>query len=176
MGAIIYTAHRTETYSISFPYFYGSLVFAIPAGRQYSSFEKIFFPFKYIIWSCICTMFVVTITVTTALKFVAQRKRNFVIGPKNDSPLLNAINVCFGGTINRLPQRNFARSILTIWLLTSFVLRNSYQGTLLSFLRKEQRMQPLFYLEYILNTNVKLYLQETFYQQLYNDLPALRDR
>lgn len=41
IGALTVSAERNELYHITFPYFHGSLIFAIP----YTSLEKLVFPF-----------------------------------------------------------------------------------------------------------------------------------
>lgn len=50
ISAFAYTKDRAELLSASFPYFFSSLLFTIPRSRAYSGFEKLFLPFKYIIW------------------------------------------------------------------------------------------------------------------------------
>lgn len=64
-----------------------------------------------------------------SLKFGAEKRRAFVVG-KAKNPFLNMINISFGGALcsNKVPVRNFARTMLIMWLLSSLVLRNAYQG------------------------------------------------
>lgn len=49
-SAFAYTKDRADLLTASFPYFFSSLLFAVPNGRPYTAFEKLFLPFKYIIW------------------------------------------------------------------------------------------------------------------------------
>lgn len=173
MGAIIISESRFIEYSASFPSFYGSLGFAIPPGKPYSSFEKLFLPFQITIWSCICTLFVIASITITALKFAPKNNRNFLIGKSNDMPFFTMVNIFLGGAINsyRIPVRNFARTLLTIWLLSSLILRNAYQGMLFDSLRGDQRKAPLYYLDDIYKSDVDLYIYESFYQNILDMLP-----
>lgn len=159
---------------MSFAYFYGSLLYAIPTGKAYSSFEKLFFPFKYIIWTCIASMFVIASLVLIILKSAQRSKRDFFIGSSNNMPFFNMVNICLGGTISfhNMPKRNFARTILMIWLISTLVLRNAYQGKLYDNLRKSQRQAPFFQLGELYASNLKLYLYESFFQNIANQLTS----
>lgn len=176
MGGIIYNSERSEKYSISFPYYYASFVFAIPPGKPYSSLAIIVIPFKYIIWSCIGTIFLFTVLLVFALKFSTYRIRALVLGSKNDSPIFNMLSICFGGTINYVPTRNFARTILLIWLMMSMVLKTAYQSRLYDFLRTQPSTAPANLRSKIYSSNFKVYVTETFYQNFYDSLPSIRDR
>lgn len=176
MGGIIYSSEREKNYSVSVPYYYASFLFAIPPGKPYSPLAIIFFPFKYIIWICISTILLFTVLVVVALKMTAYRIRAFVLGPRNDSPIFNMLSICFGGAINHLPKRNFARTILLIWLVMSMILTNAYQSRLYGFLRTQPHMAPLYQRSDIYSSNLKVYVTETFYQMFYERMPHIRDR
>lgn len=99
-----------------------------------------------------------------------RKKRDFLVGPANNMPFFNMVNICLGGTItiHDIPLRNFARSMLMIWLLATLVLRNAYQGKLFDNLRSHQRMAPFYHLNELYESNLKLYLYESFYQNVAN--------
>lgn len=71
-----------------------------------------------------------------------------------------------GGSIFHIaiPVRNFARTILMIWLLSTLILRNAYQGKLYDNLRGNQRNQPYYSLNSLFESNLRLYLYESFYE------------
>lgn len=175
MGAIILAASRAERFSMSFAHFYGLLLFAIPPGRPYTSFEKLFFPFKIGVWSCICILFLIAATVIMILKLIPKKKRDFLMGKSNDMPFFNMMNICLGGTINfrDISGRNFARTFLLIWLMFTLIMRNAYQGKLFDNLRSSQRKAPLFKLDELYKSNLKLYLYESFYQNMADFLENL---
>lgn len=103
------TALRNKIMKSSYVYFTSNLIFIVPPGRLYSSFERLFYPFKYIIWSLVATIFLIGFFVIAVLKFRSIKTQNFVYGRGNQSPCLNIINVFFGGSLHSLPTRNFAR-------------------------------------------------------------------
>lgn len=172
-GATVIAASRAEKYSMAFAHYYGSLLFAIPNGRPYTSFEKLFFPFKMSVWICICILFAIASIVIAALKLASRSKRDFFMGKSNDMPFFNMISICFGGAIpfNEIPIRNFARTILIIWLFFTLILRNAFQGKLYDNLRSSQRMAPLLNLNELYESSYTLYLYESFFQNIVETLP-----
>lgn len=178
MGATIVATNRAELYSMSFAHFYGSLLYAIPSGIPYTSLEKLFFPFNTSVWMYIGVLFVVAIAIMLIFKMLPENSRDFVFGKSNDTPFFNMMNIFLGGsvTLNKMPVRNFARTIFLIWLLFSLVVRNAYQGKLFDNLRSNQRKAPLFLLKDLYESNLRIYLYESFYQNLVDFLPATEHR
>lgn len=176
MGAIYYTLQRAAEHDASTTYYYGSVVFAVPLGEAYSVMATIFFPFKYIIWSCIGFIFLATMLVVGTLKMSTPRSRAFVVGTRNDLPFFNMLTICFGGAMTRVPTRNFARFLLLIWLTMSLVLKAAYQSKLFMFLQTEQRGPPMRTLDDVIQSNCDMYIMKSFYQLFYDDLPAERHR
>lgn len=162
---------------MSFTHFYGSLLFAIPPGQPYSSLEKLFFPFKLKVWACICALFLFGAIVIIILKLSSNEKRDFFIGKSNNMPFFNMISHCFGGntTYIGIPARNFARTLFMIWLLSTLILRNAYQGKLYDNLRGNQRQLPYFLIDDLFKSNLKLYLYESFFQDSTDNIPNQYD-
>lgn len=169
--------NRAKKYSMTQAHYYGSLIFAIPPGRKFSSFEKLFFPFKVIIWSCIGAIFLFAAIIIVALKLSSRKKRDFFIGKSNDMPFFNMISHCFGGNTASIgiPKRNFARTLLLIWLLSTLILRNAYQGKLFDNLRSQQRNAPHFLIDDLFQSHLKLYLYESFFQDTADNVPNQYD-
>lgn len=162
IGAIAYDTTRTAWFSASFPYFHSGLVFAIPAPKQLTQFQRLFIPFRYIIWSCISTMFVIGFVVTVALKSAAEiNQRNFVVGRRNRTPFVNMINICLGGAIMAVPTRNFARTMFIVWMFGCIVLRNAYLGALFDVLKKRTTAGSLNSLDELVEANYSLYMPAT---------------
>lgn len=177
IGALSLSAERDKLYDITFPYFHGSLIFAIPLGKPYTSLEKLFFPFYKSVWFYLILLFTSATLIITWMKFVTKKKREFLIGKRNGSPFLNTINVCFGGVINPIPKRNFARIILINWIIFAMIIRNAYQGTLFGFLNSEQRHRPLYTLAEIFDkSNIAINVWTARFQGIYDAFPLIRKR
>lgn len=66
-------------------------------------------------------------------------------------------NVLFGGSMPRLPGRNFARFLLALFILYAIVIRNAYQGALFHFMRMEDQPQEVKDMKDMMDKNFTLY-------------------
>lgn len=178
MGGTFLSSQRPFELDTSFPYYYGSLVFMIPPGHPYNSFKKLFLPFDLYIWLCIMMLLLFALVILIVLKTVLRSGRDFVVGRGNTMPLINLILICLGGamTLPQLPQRNFARTILTILLIATLILRNAYQGNLFNYLRTHKTEKPLYYRWDIFHSDFDIYLSEAFLTLYRYEHPEAGDR
>uniref|UniRef100_A0A182SKR0 Ionotropic glutamate receptor L-glutamate and glycine-binding domain-containing protein n=1 Tax=Anopheles maculatus TaxID=74869 RepID=A0A182SKR0_9DIPT len=135
-----------ETYlKAGLAHYTSRILFAVPQGRPYSAFEKLFRPFRTDIWSALGAMLggVVTVVGVLSCGGRARSLRGFVYGPSVRMPLLGALYLLWGGTVVAVPRRNFARSLLALWLGFTFVLRTLYQGSLYLYLQRSATYPPL---------------------------------
>ena len=128
IGYISSTVVRNLFMKSSYVYYTSNLVWICPPGRLYTSLEKLFKPFRNILWSCILIVFFVSFVAIRVFKLQAPPIRNFVIGSGNNSPCLNISNIFFGGSLSKLPMRNFARTLLAMFMIYCLVIRSSYTG------------------------------------------------
>lgn len=144
-------------------YYYTDILFAISETGPYTSIQQLLFPFGSIVWYCVITLFVIGILVILNLKlFGNNMHRNFVFGENNSIPLLNMISTYLGGSVNPLPRRNFARYILSVWMLSSIVLQNSYQGSLFKFLRTPKSIPLPTTVSQMVDENYKFYIPDIY--------------
>lgn len=101
-----------------------------------------------------------------------------MIGRNNDAPFLNLIYIGLGGAMTeyQLPRRNFARSILGILLLTTLILRNAYLGHLFNFMTTQKRMQPLYYIHDIIESNVTIFIPAAAVGSIQKQFPNVKNR
>lgn len=176
IGSIIMSNENSDKFSMSSPYYYGALIYAIPHGKPYSSFDKLFFPFEPAIWIWISMLLLLASIVIVRLKTAPRKVRDFVVGKGNNGPFCNLIAISLGMSMTVLPYRNFARTILTILLLATFILRNAYQGALFNFLKTQKQRPPLFRLDDIWKSDVDICVSETFHQLYIKEFPEIAHR
>lgn len=174
MYAWLNTLERVEKYSSSYPHYYSSFNFAIPRGLQYTPLQRILLPFQSIVWFLILGTILITLKVIITIKLYFQYGESFLFGEKNYTPFLNFINIFLGGAILRPPVRNFARSILSIWILGSFILRNSYQGALFTFLQTQKPVHLMDTINKIAGSNYTVYTVPTVYEMMIEGAPNIR--
>lgn len=144
-------------------YYYTDILFAISENGPYTSIQQLLFPFGSSVWYCVIAMFAIGIMIILKLKlFGSKQHQNFVFGENNSIPLLNMVSTYLGGSVNPLPKRNFARYILYVWMLSSIVLQNSYQGSLFKFLRTPKTIPLPTTVSQMVAENYKFYIPDIY--------------
>lgn len=165
IGGFSFSISRVNVMSTSAPYLYSSLLYAVPKGKPYTALEKLFLPFRMQIWVLMGILLTCALLTTT---FLSERKLEFLSGEGNKTPFLNTISVLFGGSMTTLPKRNFARTILIIWIIGCVVLRSAFQGSLFEFIQKPRNLPSPSTLDELVKRNFTLYWSTSIYQFFVN--------
>lgn len=139
IGMYTITSLRNKYMTSSQSYFTIPFLLIIPPGAPFSAFTKLFRPFRDVVWILLLMTFVIGFVVIFVVRFQSNVVKDFVFGNKNTSPFLNIFNIFFGGSMDLLPSRNFARFLLATFVIFCFVIRTLYQGALFQFLQTEDR-------------------------------------
>ncbi|KAL9695110.1 hypothetical protein quinque_014395 [Culex quinquefasciatus] len=138
VGGYSVREERVALMEPSVTYHVVSLMLAVPPGRPYTAFEKLFRPFTLITWLMIALYVLLGCLCIFVLRFYPTSVRNFTYGRRTGNPLINMLNSFFGGALVRTPARNFARTLLFLWMYYSFVMRSLYTGSLYEFLQQNK--------------------------------------
>lgn len=178
MGGIVQTDQRLMDFSVSISYTYFDIIFAIPKGRPYTSFEKLFFPFRIYVWLSLSMCFTIAFILFRYLRHRWLDLRKIIIGFRSQSstPFFNMVNIFLGGPLARLPITRTALQLFTIWILVTMVLRAAYQGHLFNMLQSKMTNPPDDTIRKILDGDMKIYSTTTFFNILYKNLPNYRHR
>ncbi|XP_055611342.1 uncharacterized protein LOC129757949 [Uranotaenia lowii] len=158
IGAFAMRGERMTLLKQSDSYYTMKMLFAVPPGRPYSAFEKLFRPFSILTWIILSTYLLLGFVVVFLLKFCSKSMREFVYGRRVRMPWLNMINLFFGGAIIRTPGRNFARTLIFLWLYYCFVMRSLYQGSLFEYLQQQKNFSHVNTLWEIEHENMPYWL------------------
>lgn len=71
------------------------------------------------------------------------------------------VNIFFGGSIQRPPMRNFARTLFCIWILACIVIRSAYQGAIFDFINKAKNVPALDTVPQLIQNGYTLYMTST---------------
>lgn len=168
---MVYDATHIKWFSSSFPHFRSGLVFAVPAPKPLSVIGRLLVPFSFIIWFCLLAMFIIAFAVLVSLRWNAfVQQRTFVVGRKNRSPFINMISICLGGAVVAVPTRNFARTMLIMWLLACVVMRNAYIGAVFTMLKNRSNRKPFNTLDELIKANYPLYMPDSL-MYLFDGIP-----
>ncbi|XP_053677922.1 uncharacterized protein LOC128728324 [Anopheles nili] len=139
-------------------YYTVRMVFGVPAGREYTPFEKLFRPFARLTWLLLAFYLMIALVVIFVIRLGHSTKvRSFVYGRGVSTPALNLLNVLLGGALLLLPSRNFARTVLFLWMYYCLVLRSLYQGSLFEYLQERKNFSPLQTVEAIVREDYRVY-------------------
>lgn len=155
----MYNEVRALVMQPSYSYLTVPYVLAVPLGHKMSSFQRILKPFRYIIWSCFSSSLIFAILLIYYIRFLGRSQlSNFIFGSENRIPFTNLFATLFGGSIlQRAPQTNFARYILLIWLVYTFVLRSAYSGALYILLQDGRARNTLNSIDKVIQNNYTIY-------------------
>lgn len=96
--------------------------------ESYTSYEKIVLPFDFITWICLLITFGISFMAIFIVNFFSRDKQNVVFGNKVRTPSLNVVGAFFGISQVTLPENNFARMILLLFIYFCLIFRTAYQG------------------------------------------------
>ena len=134
----------------------------IPIGAPYTSFEKMFRPFHMHTWIAVILLYLAATTFITVIRCIKSKIiRNMVFGTRNQRPYLNMVEVFLGGTLKEetLPTKNFARTLLMIFILYSLIIRTVYQGSLVRNLQSENRKPSVANIDEMIEKSYTFYLK-----------------
>lgn len=127
---------RDTVMAASYVYFVSNLIWLIPPGKPFGEFEKLLMPFQNEIWIACSGIFSIAFLVIFIIKYFGSKSTwSFVFGRRIVSPEFNIIRIVLNGSMPILPTRNFARSILMIFMLFCFIIQNSYTGRLFYYMK-----------------------------------------
>lgn len=155
IGFFISSADKKRWMASSYEYYTTYLVWVIPPAGPMTASERFSKPFRPYIWIFVTFTFICGVIVTFILGCTSRRVRNFVYGSNIRNPIMNMTNVLFGGSLVRLPRRNFARSLLALYMIYTFVIRNAYTGALFRFLQLSNSRQDVQNMDDMLKKNYK---------------------
>lgn len=102
--------------------------FLITPGEEYSSYEKILLPFDKTTWICLLTTFLIAFFTIFIISRLRSTYQDIVFGNGISIPSLNVVSSFFGISQKKLPEKNFARSLLVLFVMFCLIFRTAYQG------------------------------------------------
>ncbi|XP_070500698.1 ionotropic receptor 21a-like [Chironomus tepperi] len=161
LGYFSMTEERNTYMKPSYIYYTSNLVWIVPNGRLYTSFEKLAKPFTFLTWFCVLVILLGSFVVVFLLNLRSHSFRHFVYGRNIKTPCLNIANIFFGGSLHALPTRNFARTLIGMFMIYSLVIRSSYQGALFNFMKGDFREEPVNDLRTMIDQDFTFYVVES---------------
>jgi hypothetical protein len=177
IGKFTITESRMKFMSATFSYYSSPLIVMVPRGKDVTPIERLMKPFQETVWVLVVLVFAVAFLAIGFLKIKGDEgQRDFVFGSRNRAPTLNLFVSFIGGSLVRLPTRNFARTLLCIFLLYSLIVRNSYTGALFNFIKRSNVRRPPFdSIDAMVEENFTFYMVKSA-QELTKEVKKVYDR
>jgi hypothetical protein len=169
------SAIRNYYMTASYIYFTSNLIWITPPGRIFTAIEKLQKPFREVLWTCILAVFMLSFITIAVVRFQSKSVQNFVLGQGNSSPCLNIFNIFFGGSLPKLPVRNFARTLLGFFMIYCLIIRSSYSGALFNFMRSVSREKDVANIGEMVAKDFKFYVVEAS-SEFVKELPRVANR
>jgi hypothetical protein len=115
-------AHCTSTFKSS------NMVFEMTPPEKFSNWEKVLLPFDEETWKFLLITFGVAFSSVFVINQMPKLIKNLVFGENVSIPAYNIVGTFFGIGQLKLPEGNFARILLMIFILFCLVVRTAYQG------------------------------------------------
>lgn len=132
-------AQRLKYFKALTAYSFENLILVIPSGKEFKSYEKIFRPLSSMTWIFLMIAICTGILVIFIISRCPPAVRKFVFGTDVSYPNYNLLINFIGGVQPILPRRNFARFILTNFVIFSLIIRTVYFGSYYDVLHSKKR-------------------------------------
>lgn len=137
--AIVLQNNFNGQQTFSSPVFIDHLTFLVPIGEPLTDLERMFAAFDDETWIAIGVTFAIGLVVILVIKLMPKYVQNFVFGRNIRTPILNMVSIFLNGAQPKKPGRNFARYLLTLFMLWSLIFRTCYQSMTFENLNKDMR-------------------------------------
>lgn len=119
------------------------VIFVVPPAKEFTSFEKLAYPFSSWAWVMIFIVNFFGFLVIFLVKMSSKNIQKFVFGTGVSHPYFNMVTGYIGGVQNVLPGRNFARFLLTMFVIYSLIMRTVYQGLYYQFMQSNMQHKKM---------------------------------
>lgn len=143
VGFMFISPRRLEYFGATNQYLTTTLIFFVPQQPLLSTFVRLLLPFHLNVWYLIIFVMAFYITIRIALFFRPKHEQVFVYGPGYRHHLTDLISSFLGGAVSKFPLRNFARTLMVIFIAYAFVIRSAYTGIYFKFLSSKIEIDPV---------------------------------
>lgn len=149
------TRNRAKYFDAATAYMRDDIIFVIPPRAELSSFEKLIYPLDDQTWIFLIICFAIGYLVIFIISMRSRAVQNFVFGENERNPYLNMFHAFLGGSLVKVPRRNFARFILLNFLLFSMIIRWAYEGAMYQFMQSDKKYKEPETIQELIDLNYK---------------------
>lgn len=137
--------------------------FIITPPNSYGSYEKILMPFDLITWILLFSTFLLAFVTIMIVNNFPCELQNVVYGVNVQMPSYNVVSIFFGIGQTQLPENNFPRIILTLFIIFCLIFRTAYQGVSYELITSDVRKSSPSTIAELTDQNFTFYRNDMSY-------------
>ena len=149
--------YNDEDFIFGNPHIFDHFTFMVPPGEPYTDIQRMFMMFSLELWIAIVSTLLIGFMTTLSLGFVSRTARNFIVGRYVHNPTLNLVSIFLTGAQVRMPGRNFARFLVTLFIIWSLIIRTCHQSMLFELMQADLRKEPIKTLDELFESDLTLH-------------------
>lgn len=102
--------------------------FMISPPKKLTNWEKVLLPFDFDTWKFLMITFGVAFLLVFVINKMPNKVKDVVYGERVRMAAYNIVGTFFGIGQLQLPEGNFARILLMVFILFCLIIRTAYQG------------------------------------------------
>lgn len=129
----------------------------VPPGESFTPLEKIFLPFQDAVWIGIMITLLIGFLTIQVINLCPEHVKRFVFGAFVRTPTMNLIEIFLTGAQSKLPGTNFARFLVTLFIIWSLIIRTCHQSELFKYLQQDLRKPTIKSVQELIEKNFTYY-------------------
>ncbi|KAG5670865.1 hypothetical protein PVAND_001098 [Polypedilum vanderplanki] len=159
--AFRFTNNLNELFSYTTTYKTHTISLLVTDGEAYTNYEKLFLPFDELTWIFLLVTFILAFMLIFCINQMRKQIREIFFGKGVTMPSFNVVGTFFGIGQTRLPEANFSRFILMMFIIFCLIFRTAYQGVLFEFMNSDMRKPHAKTINEVFENNFSLFKHET---------------
>lgn len=157
---------RRKVLSETNSYFSDKLIMIMPPAMPLNPLLKFVRPLRTEVWAALGLIVIVASIVIVLTNYVPKTYYRMIIGKDMRDEFLNLLNGFIGSSQNTLPDKNFPRFLLMMFLLFCLVIRSLYLGALFGMLKTDIRSREFTSIGDFFEAKFHFYMYETLSERL----------
>lgn len=157
---------RRELLTDSVSYYSDTLIMLMPMPLPLSPLAKFFRPLSIEVWISLLLVLVLAAIVIGLFKLIPQPYYFYIVGDELRNEFLNILIGFVGLSQPALPERNFPRFLLMMFLIFCLIVRSLYLGEMFNMLKQELRSREFTSIADFSNAGFSFYIYETLAERL----------
>lgn len=157
---------RRKLLSDTVSYHSDTLILIMPLPLPLNELLKFFRPLSFEVWISLGVVLIIALFVIRLIKAMPRLYYNLIIGEKLQNEYLNILIGFVGMSQTKVPQRNFPRFLLMMFLIFCLIIRSLYTGQMFNILKTDIRSKEFTTIHDFYKADFEFFIYETLAERL----------